>query len=365
LPPPLPPRRCRRCRRAAGEHVLGAAGEVHLETCIKDLTERFAKIQLQVRRLLAGACSSLGRARPRGMAAGLACARALACPACARQAREGPGPLGQAQAHRAPARAAQVSAPLVAFRETVQRAAEAPEGASAKPGRVMEATTPSGFCTVRVRATALPAGVASAIDDSADLLRSRAQGSHGAPEAGGGADGAGGAAQGWLADARLWRGCTCAPPAMTCLEAKGRGLAARWGLLCFFAGAGGPAAGSAGRGARREQVGCCCRRCGCSQAEAAGGVRGGGRQGALPAQQGVAARPQAGRAQPAAGRGRQHRGSVRGGLEALATLAAAARVQVCWARKGWDRREEPCTIGCSRQLGSTPTPAFTPPRSLL
>jgi ribosome assembly protein 1 len=32
-----------------GEHVLGAAGEVHLETCIKDLRERFAGIQLQVR----------------------------------------------------------------------------------------------------------------------------------------------------------------------------------------------------------------------------------------------------------------------------------------------------------------------------
>jgi translation elongation factor EF-G len=31
-----------------GEHVLGAAGEVHLETCIKDLKERFAKVELQV-----------------------------------------------------------------------------------------------------------------------------------------------------------------------------------------------------------------------------------------------------------------------------------------------------------------------------
>lgn len=31
-----------------GEHVLSAAGEVHLETCIKDLRERFARIQLQV-----------------------------------------------------------------------------------------------------------------------------------------------------------------------------------------------------------------------------------------------------------------------------------------------------------------------------
>jgi hypothetical protein len=32
-----------------GEHVLGAAGEVHLETCLKDLAERFARVQLQVR----------------------------------------------------------------------------------------------------------------------------------------------------------------------------------------------------------------------------------------------------------------------------------------------------------------------------
>lgn len=31
-----------------GEHVLAAAGEVHLERCIKDLKERFAKVSLQV-----------------------------------------------------------------------------------------------------------------------------------------------------------------------------------------------------------------------------------------------------------------------------------------------------------------------------
>ncbi|PKI40310.1 hypothetical protein CRG98_039335 [Punica granatum] len=31
-----------------GEHVLGAAGEVHLERCIKDLKERFAKVRLEV-----------------------------------------------------------------------------------------------------------------------------------------------------------------------------------------------------------------------------------------------------------------------------------------------------------------------------
>ncbi|XP_027367771.1 elongation factor-like GTPase 1 [Abrus precatorius] len=33
---------------ARGEHVLAAAGQVHLERCIKDLKERFAKVSLQV-----------------------------------------------------------------------------------------------------------------------------------------------------------------------------------------------------------------------------------------------------------------------------------------------------------------------------
>lgn len=32
-----------------GEHVLGAAGEVHLETVVKDLRERFARVDFQVR----------------------------------------------------------------------------------------------------------------------------------------------------------------------------------------------------------------------------------------------------------------------------------------------------------------------------
>lgn len=32
-----------------GEHLLGAAGEVHLETVVKDLKERFARVPFQVR----------------------------------------------------------------------------------------------------------------------------------------------------------------------------------------------------------------------------------------------------------------------------------------------------------------------------
>lgn len=36
-----------------GEHVLGAAGEVHLATCLKQLRERFAMIDLEVSRSVA------------------------------------------------------------------------------------------------------------------------------------------------------------------------------------------------------------------------------------------------------------------------------------------------------------------------
>lgn len=35
----------------SGEHVLGAAGEVHLATCLKQLRDRFARIELEVTQL--------------------------------------------------------------------------------------------------------------------------------------------------------------------------------------------------------------------------------------------------------------------------------------------------------------------------
>ncbi|GLC55413.1 hypothetical protein PLESTB_000984700 [Pleodorina starrii] len=102
----------------SGEHVLGAAGEVHLGTCIKDLRERFARVELRV------------------------------------------------------------SPPLVAFRESVFCPSELPEGTplgglagGLKPPRVVEATTPNGCCAVRVRAAPLPGGVAGALDGRPELLR--------------------------------------------------------------------------------------------------------------------------------------------------------------------------------------------------
>jgi len=98
----------------SGEHVLGAAGEVHLETCVKDLRERFARVDLQV------------------------------------------------------------SPPLVAFRETVGHPAEVGEGAavgSRGPPRIVEASTANGVATVRVRAAPLPGALASCLDSHAATLK--------------------------------------------------------------------------------------------------------------------------------------------------------------------------------------------------
>ncbi|GAB4820198.1 hypothetical protein N2152v2_007244 [Parachlorella kessleri] len=93
-----------------GEHVVAAAGEIHLETCIKDLRERFARVELLV------------------------------------------------------------SPPLVAFRETVACPTELPPEVTPKPPRVVEATTPNGACTLRVRAVPLPAALAVALDQHTSLL---------------------------------------------------------------------------------------------------------------------------------------------------------------------------------------------------
>lgn len=98
----------------SGEHVLGAAGEVHLETCVKDLRERFARVELQV------------------------------------------------------------SPPLVAFRESVGHPGEVGEGAavgSRGPPRVVEAVTANGVATVRVRALPLPGPLASCLDTYAPTIK--------------------------------------------------------------------------------------------------------------------------------------------------------------------------------------------------
>lgn len=96
-----------------GEHVLAAAGEVHLERCIKDLKDRFAKVSLEV------------------------------------------------------------SPPLVSYKETIEVEAFHPldylkflSGSSDH----IERTTPNGRCVVRVQVVKLPPALTKVLDDSSDVL---------------------------------------------------------------------------------------------------------------------------------------------------------------------------------------------------
>ncbi|XP_051117154.1 uncharacterized protein LOC127241925 [Andrographis paniculata] len=97
-----------------GEHVLSAAGEVHLERCIKDLKERFAKVNLEV------------------------------------------------------------SPPLVSYKETIEDEITKPlenlklftEGNS-----FVEKRTPNGRCVVRVQIMKLPKPLSKLLDESSELLR--------------------------------------------------------------------------------------------------------------------------------------------------------------------------------------------------
>ncbi|THG20728.1 elongation factor-like GTPase 1 isoform X1 [Camellia sinensis] len=96
-----------------GEHVLAAAGEVHLERCIKDLKERFAKVSLEV------------------------------------------------------------SPPLVSYRETIEGEASNPlETLKLFSGTsdYIEKTTPNGRCVVRVLVMKLPPALTKVLDESSDLL---------------------------------------------------------------------------------------------------------------------------------------------------------------------------------------------------
>ncbi|RLN06933.1 hypothetical protein C2845_PM11G07100 [Panicum miliaceum] len=93
-----------------GEHVLAAAGEVHLERCIKDLQERFAKVQLEV------------------------------------------------------------SKPLVSFMETIQGEDASLMGSMKAEQGFVDRTTPNGRFTVRVQVIRLPDALTKVLAESEELL---------------------------------------------------------------------------------------------------------------------------------------------------------------------------------------------------
>ncbi|XP_065854704.1 ribosome assembly protein 1 isoform X2 [Euphorbia lathyris] len=96
-----------------GENVLSAAGEVHLERCIKDLKDRFAKVSLEV------------------------------------------------------------SPPLVSYKETIEgHASNALENLNSlsRTSDYVEKVTPNGRCVVRVQVMKLPPALTKVLDESADIL---------------------------------------------------------------------------------------------------------------------------------------------------------------------------------------------------
>jgi ribosome assembly protein 1 len=93
-----------------GEHVLAAAGEIHLERCIKDLEERFAKVKLVV------------------------------------------------------------SDPLVSFRETVEGEGAGLIESLKVPQDIVERTTPNSRCTVRVQVLRIPNALTKVLEESEQLL---------------------------------------------------------------------------------------------------------------------------------------------------------------------------------------------------
>ncbi|KAL9238672.1 hypothetical protein vseg_013064 [Gypsophila vaccaria] len=98
---------------ARGEHVLAAAGEVHIERCIKDLRDRFAKVNLEV------------------------------------------------------------SPPLVSYKETIEGEGANPlDNLKILTGSTdyVEKTTPNGRCTVRVRVMKLPTALTKLLDESSETL---------------------------------------------------------------------------------------------------------------------------------------------------------------------------------------------------
>lgn len=97
-----------------GEHVLAAAGEVHLERCIKDLKERFAKVSLQV------------------------------------------------------------SAPLVSFKETIDGDIvdflDYLKGSIGSNSRIVEKVTSNGWFLVKVQVIKLPIALTKILEESGDKL---------------------------------------------------------------------------------------------------------------------------------------------------------------------------------------------------
>lgn len=129
-----------------GEHVIVALGELHLERCIKDLKERFAKVAVRVSEPLVGFRESITYGTT--------------------------SPYQETVVFKDLVASA---APAAASKEEDEKDGQSPSGAvvtePAADSRIASGTTPDSSLTLRVRAVPLPVDAAKLLEENADLLR--------------------------------------------------------------------------------------------------------------------------------------------------------------------------------------------------
>lgn len=119
-----------------GEHVVVTLGELHLERCIKDLKERFAKVAVRVSEPLVGFRESIT--------------------------------YGSVSSYQETVVFKDLIAATTAASESYNSATGADQSSDA---RAAIGTTPDSSLTLRVRAVPLPVDAAKLLEESADLLR--------------------------------------------------------------------------------------------------------------------------------------------------------------------------------------------------
>ncbi|XP_037365866.1 elongation factor-like GTPase 1 isoform X2 [Talpa occidentalis] len=124
-----------------GEHVLVTAGEVHLQRCLDDLTERFAKIQISVSEPIIPFRETITR------------------PPMVDMVNE---EIGRQQK-------------VAIIHQARDGQSKVPEGAHVDPDGLVTLSTPNKLATLSVRALPLPEEATRLLEESSDVLRSLEQ----------------------------------------------------------------------------------------------------------------------------------------------------------------------------------------------
>lgn len=124
-----------------GEHVLVTAGEVHLQRCLDDLKERFAKIQISVSEPIIPFRETITK------------------PPKVDMVNE---EIGKQQK-------------VAVIRQTKEDQSKIPEGIQVDSDGLITMTTPNKLATLSVRALPLPEEVTQILEESSDLIRSMEQ----------------------------------------------------------------------------------------------------------------------------------------------------------------------------------------------